>query len=93
MGLVEIWSGAVVAAERSVATLLDHSARHGLAVWHARGRCLKGVVLIKGGDVASGFTPTLPALDVPLTLECPLDVVSVPSAEKFTLRCGRRRRS
>jgi predicted ATPase len=53
--LVPLWSGDWVAAERSVAMLLDHSARHALAVWHARGRCLNGVLLIKRGEVGRGL--------------------------------------
>ena len=61
--LVAIWSGDRAVAERSVATLLDHSARHGLVVWHARGRCLDGVQLIRRGDVAAGFEVLRAALD------------------------------
>jgi predicted ATPase/DNA-binding SARP family transcriptional activator len=53
--LVEIWSGDWAAAERCVAMLLEHSARHALSVWHARGRCLSGVVLVRRGDVADGL--------------------------------------
>ena len=47
--LVPLWIGDLPAAERFVAMLLDHSARHALTVWHARGRCLNGVLLIKRG--------------------------------------------
>ena len=36
--LVAIWSGELADAERSVAMLLDHSARHALSVWHTRGQ-------------------------------------------------------
>ena len=61
--LVAIWSGDLAAAERSVATLLDHSARHALAVWHARGRCLNGVVLIRRGEVGGGLEVLRAALD------------------------------
>jgi predicted ATPase/DNA-binding SARP family transcriptional activator len=61
--LVEIWSGDWAAAERSVATLLDHSARHALAVWHARGRCLRGAVLIRRGDVGDGLALLRTTLD------------------------------
>jgi predicted ATPase/DNA-binding SARP family transcriptional activator len=61
--LVEIWSGDWAAAERSVAALLDHSARHSLAVWHARGRCLKGVVLIGRGEVVDGLELLRTTLD------------------------------
>jgi len=61
--LVALWSGDLPAAERSVAMLLDHSARHALAVWHARGRCLNGVLLIKRGDVGGGLPLLRDALD------------------------------
>ena len=61
--LVAIWSGELVAAERSVAMLLDHSARHALAAWHARGRCLNGVLLIRRGEVRAGFEMLGAALD------------------------------
>ncbi len=58
-------SGAAIwaAAERSVTTLLDYSARHALAVWHARGRCLSGVVLIGRGEVGDGLELLRTTLD------------------------------
>ena len=58
--LVAIWSGELVAAERSVAMPLDHSARHGLAAWHARGRCLNGVLLIRRGEGRTGSRCSAP---------------------------------
>jgi predicted ATPase len=61
--LVEIWSGDWAAAERAVATLLDHSARHALTVWHARGRCLDGVVRIRRGEVVDGLELLRSTLD------------------------------
>jgi predicted ATPase len=61
--LVEIWSGDWAAADRSVVTLLDHSARHALAVWHARGRCLSGAVLIRRGEVDEGLERLRTTLD------------------------------
>jgi predicted ATPase len=61
--LVAIWSGDLTAADRSVAALLDHSARHALAAWHARGRCLHGVLLIRRGEVVAGFEMLRAALD------------------------------
>src|SRR5262249_10256921 len=39
------------------------SARHGLAVWHAWGRCFEAVVRIKRGDVEDGVHLLLGALD------------------------------
>jgi predicted ATPase/DNA-binding SARP family transcriptional activator len=53
--LVTIWSGALAAAEHAVASLLERSARHGLAGWHARARCLDGVQRIRAGEVTPGF--------------------------------------
>ena len=61
--LVAIWSGDLAAADRSVAMLLDHSARHALAAWHARGRCLHGVLLIRRGEVGAGYEMLHGALD------------------------------
>src|SRR5207237_4017972 len=50
-------------AERSVAMLLEHSARHALTVWQARGRCLNGVLFIKHGDVGRGVRLLRTSLD------------------------------
>ena len=51
---VAFWVGDLAAAEHSVAMLLDHSAKHSLAVWHARGRCFEGVLLVARGDIDGG---------------------------------------
>ena len=61
--LVALWAGDRAVAERSVATLLEHSARHALTVWHARGRCLNGVLFIKHGDVGGGARLLRASLD------------------------------
>jgi len=61
--LVPLWIGDLPAAERSVAMLLDHSARHALTVWHARGRCLNGVLLIKRGEGGAGLPLLRDALE------------------------------
>jgi hypothetical protein len=61
--LVALWAGDRSVAERSVAMLLEHSARHALTVWHARGRCLKGVLFIKHGDVGPGVRLLRTSLD------------------------------
>jgi len=47
--------GDLVAAERWTAMLLDYSARHALTVWHMRGRCFNGALLIKRGDSNTGL--------------------------------------
>jgi predicted ATPase len=51
---VSLFAGDLAAAEGLVAMLVDHSARHGLALWHACGRCFEGVLLTKQGDVVGG---------------------------------------
>src|SRR5690242_13722528 len=43
--------------------LLDRSGRSALSVWHARARCLRGVVLVRGGDVAAGSEVLRDGLD------------------------------
>ena len=43
--------------------LLEYSARHALTVWHARGRCLNGVLFIKHGDVGGGVRLLRASLD------------------------------
>jgi len=35
--------------------LLDYSAKHALTVWHTRGRCFNGTLLIKRGDADTGL--------------------------------------
>jgi predicted ATPase len=47
----------------AIALLLDHSAKHVLALWHAWARCLEGALLIKRGDVEAGLPFLRTALD------------------------------
>jgi predicted ATPase len=47
--------GDLAAAEHWMTMLLDYSARHALTVWHARGRCFNGALLIKRGDAYTGL--------------------------------------
>jgi predicted ATPase/DNA-binding winged helix-turn-helix (wHTH) protein len=47
--------GDLVAAEHYVSMLLDHSARFALTFWAARGRSYQGALVIKRGDVDTGF--------------------------------------
>ena len=54
--------GNLVAAERWVSALLDVSAKNALWVWHARARCLKGMLLVARGD-ESGLALLESALD------------------------------
>jgi predicted ATPase len=55
--------GDLTAAERFVAMLLDHSARHALTAWHAQGHCFKGALFIQRGDVVVGLPYLRCALD------------------------------
>ncbi|HKQ25771.1 MAG TPA: winged helix-turn-helix domain-containing protein [Burkholderiales bacterium] len=52
--LATLFVGDLPAAERSVAMLLDQSARHSVMRWDAWGRCFQGVLVSKRGDVVSG---------------------------------------
>jgi hypothetical protein len=52
--LVALWVGNLAAAKRYVETLLDYSRRHGFAVWNDFASHLKGVVLVKTGDLDGG---------------------------------------
>ena len=47
--------GNLVAAEKYVGMLLDHSTRHALARWRALGRRHQAMLVIKRGDVAGGL--------------------------------------
>jgi predicted ATPase/DNA-binding winged helix-turn-helix (wHTH) protein len=60
---VALWVGDLAAAERYVSMLLDHSAKLGMAVWQAWGRCFRGVLLIKRGRVDTGLRLLRTALD------------------------------
>jgi tetratricopeptide (TPR) repeat protein len=60
---VPLLVGDLAVAERSVAMLLDHSAKHVLALWHAWARCLEGAQFIKRGDAESGLRLLRTALD------------------------------
>lgn len=53
---VALMAGDLDAAERYITLLLDRSARHGLAIWHAWGNCYKAILLIKRGAVTTGLT-------------------------------------
>ncbi|MBV8288631.1 MAG: transcriptional regulator, partial [Hyphomicrobiales bacterium] len=46
--------GDLAAAELYIEMLLDHSTKHGVAHWHAIGRCQQGVLAIRRGDVTLG---------------------------------------
>ncbi|MGB9649847.1 MAG: hypothetical protein WCB44_32765, partial [Stellaceae bacterium] len=60
---IALFIGDLAAAERFVAMLLDHSARHALAVRHAEGHCSRGALSIQRGDVVIGSQQLRCALD------------------------------
>jgi predicted ATPase/DNA-binding winged helix-turn-helix (wHTH) protein len=52
--LVALWLGNLAAAEHYAETLLDISRKHGFAPWNDFASRLKGVVLVKSGDLDGG---------------------------------------
>jgi predicted ATPase len=52
---IALWTGDLNAAEHHIATLLDHSARHALPIWHAPALSHQGALAVKRGDVAAGL--------------------------------------
>ena len=58
-----LFVGDLAAAERYIAMLLEYSGKHGLTLWHLRGRCYKGVLLNWTGDTAAGLQLLGAALD------------------------------
>jgi hypothetical protein len=51
---IALFVGDLAAAERYVAMLVEHSARHALTVRHAEGHCSRGALFIQRGDVVIG---------------------------------------
>src|SRR2546422_5454111 len=60
---VSFLTGDLAAAEHFVTVLLEYSERHGLAFWHADGRCFKGVLLLRRGDTVGGLEMLRETLD------------------------------
>jgi predicted ATPase len=60
---VPLFVGDLVTVERSLAMLLDYSAKHVLVFWHAWARCLEGALFIKRGEVETGLRLLRTALD------------------------------
>ncbi len=52
---VALLVGDLAAAERYVTLLLDHSTRHGLALWATMGRCFQGIVAMRRGQDEAGL--------------------------------------
>src|ERR1700759_4325927 len=49
-GPIMLWVGDLAAAERYIAMLVDHSARHGLLSWSALGRICQGLLAARRGE-------------------------------------------
>ena len=60
---ISLFCGNLVAAERYLNMLLDHTARHALEAWHAWALCFRGAVLIRRGEVAPGLQALRSILD------------------------------
>ena len=60
---VALYTGDLEALERSLTMLLDHATRQALRWWHAYGRKLQGLLLIRRGDVDAEARVLRPALD------------------------------
>jgi predicted ATPase/DNA-binding winged helix-turn-helix (wHTH) protein len=58
---ISLYVGDLTEAERLLAMLLDHLAKHALTVWNALGACLQGMLLTRRGE-ASGLPLTRSAL-------------------------------
>jgi predicted ATPase/DNA-binding winged helix-turn-helix (wHTH) protein len=58
-----LWAGDIVAAERYIVMLLDHSTRHALPLWGALGRTFQAVLVIRRGQVGDGVGLLRASLD------------------------------
>ncbi|HZZ10783.1 MAG TPA: winged helix-turn-helix domain-containing protein [Paraburkholderia sp.] len=52
---VSLLTGDLDAAERSVALLTDSAAKHALPLWQSMGRCFKGMLLARRGELTTGL--------------------------------------
>lgn len=52
---VAIACGHSETAERYIDMMVDHATKHSLTLWQAWGRCMRGVVRIKHGNIAEGL--------------------------------------
>jgi predicted ATPase len=62
---IAMFTGDLAAAEHYVEMLLDHSARHALARWHAIGRSHQGALFIQRGDLSTGLRLLRAGFDEP----------------------------
>jgi predicted ATPase/DNA-binding winged helix-turn-helix (wHTH) protein len=56
-------AGDLDAAERHCASLLDHTERHPMRLWHLWAQCLRGMLIAKRGNIAAGAGVLSKALD------------------------------
>jgi predicted ATPase/DNA-binding winged helix-turn-helix (wHTH) protein len=59
---IALLAGDLSAADGFVRMLFDLSVRHGVDGWNVVGRCFKGMLLIRRGDIAAGLELLRPAL-------------------------------
>lgn len=52
---ISLFAGDLAVAEQYAALLVDHSTRHGLALWATMGRCFQGMVAIRRGQEDPGL--------------------------------------
>ena len=52
---IALFVGDLAAAEHYVALLLDHSTRHGLALWTTMGKCFQGMIFMRRGQQEAGL--------------------------------------
>ena len=60
---IALRTGDLQAAERFVTMMMDRHSWHGSQPWEQWGRCYKGVLLIKRGDIAEGIQALTTALE------------------------------
>ncbi|MBR0646923.1 ATP-binding protein [Plastoroseomonas hellenica] len=53
--LLSLMANDLPGAQHYIDLLLSRSARDGLPIWHAWGKCFRGILLIKQGDLATGL--------------------------------------
>jgi predicted ATPase/DNA-binding winged helix-turn-helix (wHTH) protein len=53
--LLSLMAGDLAGAQHYTDLLLGRSARDGLPIWHAWGRCFRGILLVKQGNLAAGL--------------------------------------
>ena len=60
---IALLTGDLMAAQRHISTLLEHSTRHEFPVWQRLGRCFSGILNLRRGDHSSGLLEIGAAMD------------------------------